>query len=272
MIVGEFLSRSVFSMRPNPHASTCPRAVDGLEGALTVPTLIEPKLSPVLPWSRLEAAVVRPVNLTSLVCIRHQADELKVRLGDWDVHRDDEFYPYVESSVVAAAVHPDFYPGNLHNDLALLKLERPLDLAAHPHIAPACLPEQGEKFDNRRCWVTGWGKNAFGEQGEYQSVLKEVDVPVLSHGDCQRRMRNTRLGRSYALHPGFVCAGGEPGKDACTGDGGSPLVCEGGAGWKVAGLVSWGIGCGQPGVPGVYVNVANYRAWIDAIIHGRQHG
>lgn len=55
-----------------------------------------------------------------------------------------------------------------------------------------------------------------GEQGEYQSVLKEVDVPMLGHKDCEYRLKQTRLGRSYNLHPGFLCAGGEPGKDACT--------------------------------------------------------
>ena len=63
-----------------------------------------------------------------------------------------------------------------------------------------------------------------------------------------------------------MCAGGERGKDACEGDGGSPLVCEVNGGWKVAGLVSWGIGCGTPGVPGVYANVAYYRQWIDSIV------
>lgn len=33
--------------------------------------------------------------------------------------------------------------------------------------------------------------------------------------------------------------------------------------YTAAGLVIWGKGCGQPGVYGVYVNVANYRTWID---------
>lgn len=58
----------------------------------------------------------------------------------------------------------------------------------------------------------------------------------------------------HFLFASFLCAGGEPKKDACEGDGGSPLVCEVNGIWKVAGLVSWGIGCGQPGKAIVYKN------------------
>lgn len=68
--------------------------------------------------------------------------------------------------------------------------------------------------------------------------------------------------------------------DACTGDGGSPLVCWqldkeikgcllintycfcqvclNGGRWYVQGLVAWGIGCGTSNVPGVYVNIVRY--------------
>ncbi|XP_015782537.1 serine proteinase stubble isoform X1 [Tetranychus urticae] len=203
---------------------------------------------------------------TAAHCIKsNRAEDLKARLGEWDVHRDDEFYPHVEKFVDEIVIHPEYYPGNLINDIALIRLESPVDLNS-PNIAPACIPSSYENFVGSRCWVTGWGKDSFGTQGEYQSVLKEVDVPILSHTDCEQTLRQTRLGPYYQLHPGFLCAGGEPGKDACEGDGGSPLVCDVGGIWKVAGLVSWGIGCGQPGVPGVYVNVGHYNQWIDSVV------
>ena len=62
--------------------------------------------------------------------------------------------------------------------------------------------------------MTGWGKDAF-VGGNYQHVLKEVEVPVIPDGVCENNLRRTRLGPGFALHQGFLCAGGEEGKDAC---------------------------------------------------------
>lgn len=209
---------------------------------------------------------------TAAHCVkRHRPDELKVRLGEWDVNRDDEFYPFVEANVREIVLHPDFQPTSLANDVALLRLEVAVDQQQVPHVAPACLAHQDEQqhFAGQRCWVAGWGKNAFGQLGTFQSVLKKVDLPVVSHRDCEMALRfQTKLGKFFRLHVNNICAGGEGGKDACEGDGGAGLYCldpQSGL-TKVIGLVSWGVGCGQRGVPGVYVNMANFYTWIESVV------
>ncbi|XP_068139887.1 uncharacterized protein [Drosophila tropicalis] len=204
-------------------------------------------------------------------CIKSQNGfDLRVRLGEWDVNHDVEFFPYIERDVVSVHIHPEYYAGTLDNDLAILKLDHPVDFTKNPHISPACLPDKYSDFTNARCWTTGWGKDAFGEHGKYQNILKEVDVPILSHHQCEAQLKNTRLGYNYKLNPGFICAGGEEGKDACKGDGGGPLVCERNGVWNVVGVVSWGIGCGQVNVPGVYVKVSAYLPWIQQITQSYQ--
>lgn len=66
------------------------------------------------------------------------------------------------------------------------------------------------------CWVSGWGKNDF-IVGTYQTIQKEVDVPILPAATCQSSLAATRLGASFLLDTtSFICAGGEYGKDACT--------------------------------------------------------
>nr|CAH7727075.1 unnamed protein product [Callosobruchus chinensis] len=204
--------------------------------------------------------------ITAAHCVKtYHGFDLRVRLGEWDVNHDVEFFPYIEREVTSVHVHPEFYAGTLYNDIAVLRIDKPVDFAKNPHISPACLPHPRDDYTGTRCWTTGWGKDAFGDFGKYQNILKEVDVPVLNDGVCQRQMQQTRLGYDFKLHPGFICAGGEEGKDACKGDGGGPMVCERGGTWQVVGIVSWGIGCGQVGVPGVYVKVAHYLDWIKQI-------
>ncbi|XP_042888442.1 serine proteinase stubble-like [Penaeus japonicus] len=206
--------------------------------------------------------------LTAAHCVSNlQLTELTVRLGEWDVRAASEFFSHIELRAASLLVHPQYYAGNLVNDIAIITLDHHVDFAANPHISPVCLPDAYSTFVGHRCQSTGWGKDAFGNDGEFQSILKEVELPILSHHQCQTALKHTRLGATYSLPQGNLCAGGEAGRDTCKGDGGGPLVCRGDDGaFRLAGLVSWGVGCGQVGVPGVYVKVAHYLDWIQSAI------
>lgn len=200
--------------------------------------------------------------LTATHCVANlKPDAVKVRLGEYDTQSTGEPYPFVDVNVKEIITHPGFYKPALYNDIALLYLEK--DVTFAPNIDTACLPDVNQIFTKQTCVVTGWGKNAFEPNGEYQNLLKEVEVPIVANDACQNMLRNTRLGKFFQLHESFICAGGEPGKDACKGDGGGPMVCEHNGQYRIAGIVAWGIGCGQKDVPGVYVNVGKFRAWID---------
>merc|ERR1711874_806470 len=105
-----------------------------------------------------------------------------------------------------------------------------------------------------------------GKDGEYQVILKEIDLPVVDSYQCEASLRETRLGGKFQLDDSFLCAGGVPGKDTCKGDGGSPLVCPSKTipnRYVQAGIVAWGIGCGEQGTPGVYGDVAKGVCFID---------
>lgn len=88
----------------------------------------------------------------------------------------------------------------------------------------------------------------FGKSGKYQVILKRVELPVVPREPCVNALRETRLGPHFELNKSFICAGGERGKDTCKGDGGSPLVCPVNGEpnrYYQAGIVAWGIGCGD---------------------------
>lgn len=189
------------------------------------------------------------------------SDGLRVRVGDWDLTNKDEPHPYVQEFVVRRALHPYFNRVNLHNDVAILTLENPIDLAKTPHINPACMPQPGISYAGRRCWVSGYGRDDF-VNGKFQTLLKKVDVPIVDSDVCEARLKATRLTDRFQLsRSSFICAGGELGKDACKGDGGSPMVCEVNGRAEVVGLVAWGLGCASD-IPALYVNVASFADWI----------
>ena len=97
------------------------------------------------------------------------------------------------------------------------------------NINTICLPDEKDTsklISNDNCFATGWGKDKFGNEGNYQTILKQVKLNMVDNDTCQANLRNTsRLGNSFILDDSFNCAGGKAEIDLCTGDGGGPLVC-----------------------------------------------
>ncbi|CAG5036935.1 unnamed protein product [Parnassius apollo] len=198
------------------------------------------------------------------------AKALVARAGEWDTQTTKEIYPHQDRDVARIEVHKYFNKVKAFYDIALLFLAQPMDLT--PNVGVVCLPPPRERVPGgTSCFASGWGKDKFGKEGRYQFILKKVEVPVVERSTCQTQLQNTSLGHSFELHTSFMCAGGEAGKDTCEGDGGSPLSCPieyETDRYMQSGIVTWGIGCGEVGIPGVYVDVSNLRNWIDDQVAG----
>merc|ERR1712018_484007 len=204
-----------------------------------------------------------------------QNELLKIRVGEYDASgfNPPETVQHEEYTVVRLLKHPQFNAGRLSNDIALLYTDRDINLNK-ANVNTACLPSCRDHFSHQfnngtgvRCWVAGWGKNEV--DGSFQFIQHKVDLPLVENNSCNNKLKSALnqqragSGNRFSLSPSEICAGGQVGKDACTGDGGSPLVCQGLSGrWTVVGLVTWGVGCASD-VPGVYARMSHFTQWIN---------
>lgn len=99
----------------------------------------------------------------------------------------------------------------------------PVDMTKD-NVGVMCLPPAGYDFNHHKCFASGWGKDSYGKEGKYQVILKKIELPIVPHQQCESALKKTRLGARFQLHNSFVCAGGEPGKDTCKGDGKKNII------------------------------------------------
>ncbi|XP_011702665.1 PREDICTED: atrial natriuretic peptide-converting enzyme isoform X2 [Wasmannia auropunctata] len=158
--------------------------------------------------------------------------------------------------------HPYYNVVAAHdNDVALFQLEKRVQY--HEHLRPVCLPTADTNLTpDTKCTVIGWGKKNDTDSSEYEPAVNEVVVPILPRHLCNSWLAHKEVN----ITDGMICAGyADGGKDACQGDSGGPLLCqdkEDKERWFVGGIVSWGIKCAHPKLPGVYAYVPKFVTWI----------
>lgn len=156
------------------------------------------------------------VVLTAAHCIYSKDPKnLVVRAGEWDTQTTNEPFPHADHDVKQTIINPAFVQKSVINDVALLVLETPVKLTAH--VNTICLPPKNFKFEGSSCFASGWGADNYRKEGAYRANLKKLELPVISQKSCQDRLRTTKLGSLFKLHPSFMCAGGEQNVDTCIG-------------------------------------------------------
>ncbi|KAJ1087163.1 hypothetical protein NDU88_000355 [Pleurodeles waltl] len=168
------------------------------------------------------------------------------------VRRDDTEQAFQAKTVL---LHPAYNSSTFEFDLGLLELrERP---RLNDYVMPVCLPT-APLHTGDHVVVSGWGKQFL---SKIPDALLEIEVPVIDLKVCMQ----TYAALNMKVTDEMLCAGEKKGgKDACSGDSGGPMVTLSASQrrWFLAGIVSWGVGCGEQDRYGVYADVLKNLAWI----------
>ncbi|XP_007527854.2 ovochymase-2 [Erinaceus europaeus] len=198
---------------------------------------------------------------------RNIASALNVTAGEYDLSHKEPGEQTLAVEIII--VHPNFSTKRpMDYDVALLKMAGTFHF--DQFVRPLCLPEPGERFEaGLICTTTGWGRLT--ETGNLPQVLQEVSLPIITQEECMTAL--STLSKPISGQT-FLCTGfPDGGRDACQGDSGGSLMCRNKKGaWTLAGVTSWGLGCGRgwrnnvqkndQGSPGIFTDLSKVLPWI----------
>lgn len=135
-------------------------------------------------------------------------------------------------------------------------------------------------------------KNSKMKGGQRPNALQKVDLPIIENKVCQEWYKDEK--KPLTIVDTSMCAGFEQGgKDACQvgnrysicfnvcvlfkiknfkilnflqGDSGGPLMIKKDGRHLLVGVVSAGVGCARPRLPGLYTRVNKYLDWISELV------
>ncbi len=163
-------------------------------------------------------------------------------------------------SLDGVILHPLYKPaaGGMENDIAILRLSR----AVSTDTIPLALPGDDDLFSpGTPATIIGWGTPDPDYSVTSNTLLKAV-IPVQDSSRCASAFGSVFT--DTMLCAGALTTGDAAGSSVspCFGDSGSPLLVRNGAGFKQAGITSWGYGCNGSRFYSVYTKVAAFSRWV----------
>ena len=189
-------------------------------------------------------------------------------VGDHHLRRDEK--SQIDVDVMKIFVHQDYNDRKITNDIALVKLDKEVELG--PFVRTLCIPEK-DKGDlaivKKYGIATGWGVTQAlkplqvpKEHKRYSDRLQYSAFTIQGDQLCANKSAEYFFNSTVTF-----CAGdGKGGNDTCRGDGGGAFVRKAKRGddfrWVATGLVSWSLGCAQKDQYGYYTRVFSFIDWI----------
>ncbi|XP_077293962.1 serine protease snk-like isoform X2 [Arctopsyche grandis] len=193
----------------------------------------------------------------------------KVMLGTTSFEEEESEDLIQVRNITQMIEHPDYKPPLKYNDIALLKLDTPVNIS---DVRIACL--HTDSTLPKTAVASGFGKTDY-ESVTGSKTMMSVTVDIIPKKECAASLKSLTKKNGVlrnGISDGILCAGDlKGGKDTCQGDSGGPLqIYHDDVDCKktfplhvVLGVTSFGRFCGFKNSPGVYTRVSEYIEWIE---------
>ena len=246
-----------------------PRIVNGHQASSTTYAVALAEAgAPVPEGAFCSGALIAPnVVLTAAHCTEGmRPDELDVVAPK----QDGQFQrltsdPAYRTSAAEIAVHPLADVPQFRNDVSVVRLATNLPGPVMALVPTSDTTPNDAGYLEPGDYLSVYGYGAYDPMLAMSGTLRVANMNIWADGDCALAYPGTF--RALDMLCGI---GRADGADACLGDSGGPAFNQTGNPGRIAGVVSWGAGCGDPDFPTVYARMANpllgnfARALIDA--------
>ncbi|MBF0360852.1 MAG: serine protease [Oligoflexia bacterium] len=218
-------------------------------------------------------ALIKNDHVTAVLTAAHCVEDLTEKI--YVVLKADRISDMKKETLInvkAAFVHPLYDSAKTINDLAIIILDETNPLLKNPELKTIPIYMDSTEKPSRELTVMGFGNiSSYGDL--WLEDMQSVNVTEISSEMCRAANKDENIQGERQ-----ICAGEmENGvKDSCWGDSGGPLVVNAGSTVdaintntpaQLIGVVSWGKGCGQKKLPGVYTRASYYLPWINQVLN-----